>query len=321
MTAQSVDDKPPAGDAPRPAWTAVPERGSMPLLRFMTWLSLAIGRRASRAIVYGIAAYFLLTAPAARRASRTYLRRALGREPGWLDLFRHIMAFASTIHDRLYLLNNRFDLLDVAVEGRDLLRAAEARGTGAFLMGAHMGSFEILHALSRQHEGVHASMVMYEENAHKINAMLAAINPDSRQDIIALGRIDSMLNVQKQLDAGGFIGMLGDRTFGHDTTVPITFFGAPAELPVGAFRMAAVLRRRVIFMAGLYLGGNRYRVILKELADFSETPRGERAQAVESALVRYAQLLEQCCREAPYNWFNFFDFWAATTAPGEALDA
>ena len=167
---------------------------------------------------------------------------------------------------------------------------------------------------------VRASMVMYEENAHKITALLAAINPDSRQDIIALGRIDSMLNVQQQLDGGGFIGMLGDRTFGHDTTVPVTFFGAPAELPVGAFRMAAVLRRPVIFMSGLYLGGNRYKVILQELADFSDTPRGERAQAVAAAIARYAQLLEECCRAAPYNWFNFFDFWAATTAPGEARD-
>ncbi|MEO8136443.1 MAG: acyl-CoA synthetase [Betaproteobacteria bacterium] len=305
----------------KPAWTVAPERGSMPLLRFMTWLSLTIGRRASRLIVYGIAMYFLLTAPDARRASRVYLRRALEREPGWPDLFRHVMSFASTIHDRLYLLNSRFDLFDITVHGRERLVGALEIGGGAFLMGAHMGSFEVLHALSRQHPGVRAAMVMYEDNASKINAMLAAINPVSQQDIIPLGRIDSMLNVQRQLDAGAFIGVLGDRSFGTDAPVPVSFLGTPAPLPVSAFRMAAVLRRQVIFMAGLYLGGNRYAVHFEDLADFSQTPRNERAAAIEAALTRYAHLLETCCRMAPYNWFNFFDFWAPASGPDSATDA
>ncbi len=25
---------------------------------------------------------------------------------------------------------------------------------------------------------------------------------------------------------------------------------------------------------------------------------------------RYVAMLEALCREAPYNWFNFYDFWA-----------
>jgi predicted LPLAT superfamily acyltransferase len=24
---------------------------------------------------------------------------------------------------------------------------------------------------------------------------------------------------------------------------------------------------------------------------------------------RYVELLESLCRESPFNWFNFFDFW------------
>ena len=301
----------PAGTtrAARAAWASRPERGSMALLRFMTWLSLRAGRRATRVIVYGIAAYFLLAAPAARRASRDYLRRALGREPGWGDLFRHILAFATTIHDRVYLLNGRFDLFDISMHGEPLLATAVAQGGGAFLMGAHMGSFELIHALGRRARGVRAAMVMYEDNARKINAMMGAINPAAHQDVIPLGHVDSMLNVRKELDDGVFVGVLGDRTLGDDTTTPVPFMGETAALPVGPFRMAAVLRRPVIFMVGLYLGGNRYAVHFEPLADFSDTPREERAAAIEAALSRYVALLEAHCRAAPYNWFNFFDFW------------
>jgi len=69
------------------------------------------------------------------------------------------------------------------------------------------------------------------------------------------------------------------------------------------------LRRPVFFMAGLYLGGNRYQIHFEPLADFSATPRAERAAAIRAAQQNYADRLSHFCRIAPYNWFNFFDFW------------
>lgn len=308
----------PAPVVRRPAWTSTPERGSMFMIRLMTWLSLNCGRRLTRPIVYGISAYFLVLAPNARHASRHYLRRILDREPSWRDLYLHIVAFATSIHDRLYLLNERFDLFDIDIHGEDLVMAAHGEGRGAFLMGAHVGSFELIHALGRRQPGVKGAMVMYEENARRINALMAAINPEAQQDILPLGRVDSMLMVRRALNEGVFVGVLGDRSFADDMTVPVTFLGRTAWLPSSAFRMAAVLKRSVIFMVGLWLGGNRYKVLFLPLADFSNTSREDREAAIADAMHRYAALLEQHCREAPYNWFNFFDFWQVPPGVGAA---
>jgi predicted LPLAT superfamily acyltransferase len=74
-------------------------------------------------------------------------------------------------------------------------------------------------------------------------------------------------------------------------------------------RLAAMLKRPVLFMSGLYLGGNRYAIHFERLADFSDVERPGRDAAIESAVVAYAACLERHCRTAPYNWFNFFDFW------------
>ena len=41
----------------------------------------------------------------------------------------------------------------------------------------------------------------------------------------------------------------------------------------------------------------------------------------EKAVLRYAGLLEQQCRETPRNWFNFFDFWAGSPGPQDAWHA
>jgi predicted LPLAT superfamily acyltransferase len=285
------------------------------LLRVMTWISLRLGRRAGRVVLHLIAAYFLLFAPASRRASGNYLRRALGRPPHWRDLYRHLFTFAATIHDRVYLVNRRFELFDFEVHGEDTLRRLLAGGKGLFLMGAHLGSFEAIRALGWKDTDLRITMVMHQDNARKINAMLAAINPGAVQDIIGLGHADSMLKLRERLDEGYVVGMLADRTPGHDTLYPVRILGTNANLPSGPFRIAALLRCPVVFMTGLYLGGNRYAIHFDPLADFSGVARAERDAALEAAITRYAALLDQYCRKAPYNWFNFFDFWQpASTA-------
>jgi predicted LPLAT superfamily acyltransferase len=302
---------------PAAAWSHTPERSNMHLLRMMTWISLRLGRRAGRAVLHLITVYFLLFAPASRHASGDYLRRALDRPPRWRDRYRHFFTFAATIHDRIYLLNGRFDLFDVEVHGEDMLRGVIAGGKGLFLLGAHLGSFEVIRAIGRKNTDLRVAMVMHEGNAQKISAMLAAINPRAAQDIIALGHVDSMLKVSNCLDDGAAVGILADRTPGNDTLHPARILGADAYLPDGPFRMAALLRRPVVFMTGLYLGGNRYAIHFEALADFSTAARVERAERdaiLKAAIIRYAALLDHYCRAAPYNWFNFFDFWQSAPA-------
>ena len=296
-------------------WKQRPERSSMLMLRVMTWISLRLGRGAGRVVLYGIAAYFLAFAPTARRMSRRYLQRVFKLPSpaavGWRQLFKHFLSFASVIHDRVYLVNDRFELFDIRIHNKQLIDDSVASGEGVFLIGAHMGSFEVLRSIGRQQPGLRVAMAMYEENARKINAALNAINPNAQQDIIALGHIDSMIHVHDLLAQGTVVGMLGDRSLGNDDTHTVDFLGDPAELPLGPFRMAAILKRPILFMAGLYRGGNRYDIHFETLADFSAlAPRG-RTLAVQAAMTRYAALMAQYCYSAPYNWFNFFDFWQA----------
>ncbi len=298
--------------APRAAaaeWLTHRERGSMLMLRLMTCISLRLGRPVGRFLLYFIAAYFFAFAPTAARHARAYLRLSLGRTPTARDRFLHILTFASTIHDRVYLMKERLDLFDISVEGEELVSHALAAGTGAFLMGAHVGSFDIIRTVGQRQPGLRVAMAMYEDNARRLNTMLAAINPSAKPEIIALGHMDAMLKIQEHLDRGSFVGVLGYRTLGNEATQRVEFIGRPACFPVGAMRAAAIMRRPVIFMIGLYRGANRYHVVFEQLADFSLVEARQREQAVRVAVERYAGLLEKYVRTDPYNWFNFFDFW------------
>jgi predicted LPLAT superfamily acyltransferase len=290
-------------------WISHGERGSMLLLRIMAFLSRHCGRRASRVILYGIALYFFLFAPGARRSSTRYLELALGRTPHMRDRFRHILSFATTIHDRVFLINQQWDLFDISVEGDTGIHEQLAAGRGVLLMGAHLGSFEVMHTLGRRRPGLKVALAMYEANARKIGAIIGALNPGFKADIVPLGSIDAMLSIAERLDHGGLVGVLGDRTLGQESVQAVTLLGRRAHLPIGPMRAAAILRCPVYFMAGLYRGRNRYHVRFESLADFSRTAARGRDAEVRAAIDRYAAAMDSCCRSDPYNWFNFFDFW------------
>ena len=287
-------------------WTRRAERGSVVLIRFIVWFARRAGRAPARVLLRAITAYFFVFAHAARRASRAYLLRCLGRPATLGEQFRHLFAFASTTLDRVFLLEDRFELFDVTVHGAELF---DARGT--LLMGGHLGSFEAMRALGRGHAR-DVAMAMYEENARKVQSALAAVAPERVGDIVALGRLDSMLRLTERLEGGALVGVLADRTLGDEPVLRLPFLGAPAAFPTGPMRMAAALRTPVLFMAGLYRGGNRYEIHFEPLADFTaieQLSRTERSASIDAAVAAFARRLEHHCRAAPDNFFNFYDFW------------
>jgi predicted LPLAT superfamily acyltransferase len=119
-----------------------------------------------------------------------------------------------------------------------------------------------------------------------------------------------MLRIAECLSRGELVGMLGDRPAGSEKTVTCRFFGRDADFPQGPLRLALSLRAPVYWVAGLYEGGRRYVIHLEPLCEEPNAERAERAAWTREWTQRYAERLEHFCRAAPYNWFNFYDFWS-----------
>jgi predicted LPLAT superfamily acyltransferase len=308
----------PPPPSPSGSWHARRERGSLLALRFMAWVATTLGRPVARLLLHPITLYFLLFAAAPRRHSARYLARALGRKATWRDQYRHFHTFASTVLDRVYFVRGQiddFDLTIVGDAGCEETISPSGDSLGGFLLGAHMGSFESLHAAGKSYPGMKVTMVMYPDNARKIHGVLQAIAPELKMAVIAIGNPGSTLAIRDALEAGHLVGLLADRTVGNEAQrfplVQIQLLGVPAYFSDGPLRLAMLLKRRVIFMVGLFLGGRRYDVRFETMADFRDPPSdpAEREALIRQALLAYVARIEQLCREAPYNWFNFHDFW------------
>lgn len=302
-------------------WATRRERSNHLALRCIAWVAVSLGRGAARLLLHPITLYYLCFAAAPRRHSARYLARVMGRPPLWRERYRHIHRFAATVLDRIYFVRGELQAFELQVHGSELMDALCAEGRGAVLLGAHLGSFEALHAVGNSHPGLRVAMGMFPDNARMIQRMLQAVAPQSQLDIIAIGRSGSTLAMREWLDGGGLVGLLGDRYLARDlahesargaASIELPFLGQPVRFTDGPLRLAQLLRRRVVFMVGLYHGGRRYEVRFEDLADFSlpAASAAEREAQLHAALQAYVARLETLVRQAPYNWFNFYDYWA-----------
>jgi len=64
-----------------------------------------------------------------------------------------------------------------------------------------------------------------------------------------------------------------------------------------------------VFCIGLYRGGNRYDLHFELLTQELQVDRHRRREQLHAAVQDFANRLAEHVRIAPYNWFNFYDFW------------
>jgi predicted LPLAT superfamily acyltransferase len=294
--------------------------------RFALWLirtiGLRLGRPVARALLDPITAYFFFRRGPERRASRTFLTRALGRPARTWDVLKHIHCYAATILDRVFLLARSTRGFAIDVHGLDQLEAQLAPGRGAILLGAHIGSFEALRVLAEARPDLKVRMLMDRGQTPALTELLHALNPVVADMVIDAGGdgTDAVLAIRDAAAQGALVGLLGDRARPGEATRNAEFFGAPAQFPVAPHLIAAVLQLPVVLAFGLYRGRNRYEVFFENFSAADPIARAERQARLAELTQRYAARLENYVRLDPYNWFNFYDFWdsPAGVAAGRA---
>ena len=300
-------------------WRSVPEHGTVLGIRIVAFVYRALGRRVAAFLVWWVALFYVLARRGPRRASREYLRR-MGLSTTFGSVHAHFFTFARVALDRLvFMMGKAGSEFQIRKLGQDLVlrlaREAQEEGEGGrrrggIFLGSHIGSFEAMRALTDE---MPLTIVFDFRNAQRITRVLTELAPEAKLRVIGLdpSRGTSMLDVKACVDRGEFVAVLGDRADERDTrAVTVDFLGAPARLPIGPYLLAHMLGCPVYFVAGLFFPPNRYDLFCEPFAEVVKLPRKEREEAAKAYAQQYATVLESFARRAPYNWFNFYDFWA-----------
>ena len=289
-------------------WSAQPERGSARITAAAVWLALHGGRALAPLLIWPATAWFLATSGVCRAASRDYLRRALDRRPGLPDVARHFHSFAAAVLDRVLLLGGRESAFAIETEGLDHVLAVIERGQGCILLGAHLGSFEVLRSLARR-APVPVWALMYRRNSGALTPLLDRLAPDLHARVLEIGDTASMIRARECVERGEIVGILADRAPAGHRMVTVPFFGEDAAFPSGPFVLANTLAAPVILFHAIRTGPWRYHVRFEPFLDRVVLRRASRAADLRAVIAAYAAALEAACRRHPYQWFNFFPFW------------
>jgi predicted LPLAT superfamily acyltransferase len=292
-------------------WKRRSEAGSSTLVRFIRWVALDVSAPVARAMLLPITAYFLLVRGPERRASRNYLRRVLHREPRLKDVARHIHSFAVSILDRVAFLSEHGNARTVRVHGVEHVHRHLEQGRGILLFGSHLGSFEAVRHVGFSRPDLEVRILMDYQQNPQLTTLLDALNPRAHASVIDAGEESTrvLLKIHETLERGGLVGVLADRVHAGETTIPAELLGSPITLSMGSFRIAAVTGAPVLLIFGLLQADGTYDVHFEPFADRIEIRRGQREEDAGLWGRRYAARLEARIREAPFNWFNFYDYW------------
>jgi predicted LPLAT superfamily acyltransferase len=292
-------------------WTRQAERGNAFGMWLMVVTGLALGRHMARGFAAFAVGWYLVRAWSLRRHVYDFLRRVLPRAPGVGDLVRTYWHFGTVTLDRIFFITGRDRKFALEVHNPEILDELHAQGRGAVLLGSHLGSFAALHALGRYRKNMPLRILQYREHNPAIFRVFSRLAPALADNVIPLGDTNVLLRLEQCVSAGGFACLLADRVAKEDTrAVRCDFLGAPVTFPAGGVEAALLLDCPLVMFFGLYRGANRYEFHFERLDTPAYSSRAERRRAVEETVQRYADRLAHYARSAPYNWFNFYDYFS-----------
>ncbi|ALG72916.1 hypothetical protein VY88_15160 [Azospirillum thiophilum] len=310
---------PPLPSLDKPShWAALGERGMARGLRICAAAYRLFGRRGCMAVLAPVVLYFYLTGTEQRRASHDFLTRAfaakgMARAPGWRDGYRHFLSFAGRALDSFAAWTGGTKTGEVEPAEVDALRKAEASPRGALFIVAHLGNMDLSRALLDEETRRRLLVLVHTRHAENYNRLLRDFNPEAGVNTLQVTEVgpDTAIALKERVERGDWVVIAGDRTpvGGGGRVSRVPFLGEPAPFSQGPYILASLLECPVYLLFCRREAG-RHRLYAERLTDRIDLPRGRRAEALDGCAAAFACSLERHALADPFQWYNFFDFWA-----------
>jgi predicted LPLAT superfamily acyltransferase len=221
---------------------------------------------------------------------------------------------AASVYDRLGLWAGEAERFAFDPSAGAVLAELAARKQGALLLGAHLGSFDMLRVMSRKYD-LTVNVLMYTHNAERLTSLFDSLGAGNKVRVIPLApdSPQAAFEIRACLARGEFVGILADRVRpgGRERVAAVQFMGRRTAIPLSPFLLGTLLGAPMFLALALAREDGSYYAVCDRLYPGGAVPRREREAAAVNVLEQFAQRLEAHCLERPLQWFNFYDYWEA----------
>jgi predicted LPLAT superfamily acyltransferase len=241
-----------------------------------------------------------------------------------LSVYKHILSFSLSLVDKLAAWCGKINLSSINFHNDDIddLIACLEKGQGVMIICSHLGNSEMLRALvqfgeSRVSRSFTLTLIGDFAVTENFNKMLKELNPNAMTNIINANDINigTVGIFQETISSGGMVVVAGDRTSPNtgNRSYYFDFLGKQACWSEGPFYLAALLKTPVYFIFGLRTKDiqliSKYNMyVIKSKINFDGS-RAENKLKAKALAADFVGILENYCKQHPYQWYNFYDFW------------
>ncbi len=271
------------------------------------------GRRIAYLFMYIVCLWYVLFYPSLYKKCRPYLCRRFPEKKNRLAVlfeeYRWITSFGKTLIDRA-----SFGILgprsfEIKVPQGNRLLELHNEGKGLIILCAHTPCWQIAFWALRFLTGrvyIHMRRSQYDIDKHYFEHD----NSEPPFEIIdPSGYLGGALEMASVLQEGHILGLMGDRVFGDNSnTITVDFLGGAIEIPVAAYRLAAMQGTPIAVMFSHKVSRSQYIV---EIPGVIRVPPGidRNSKAYLPYAEQFVGYLTEHVEKHPFDLHNFFDMW------------
>jgi predicted LPLAT superfamily acyltransferase len=306
--------------APKTHWASKKERGSVYGIQFLLFLYRMFGKLVFKIVLTPVMVYFYLTGRNARQAIWQFFDNLDAHQglPKKTFLTKFVAGFKVFFSFGLAIVD-KFDawLGKVKFEDIDLIADEHYKelssGKGGIILSGHLGNMEVCRAVFSQEDHKRPlNIITYIDHAKSFNKILKSLDPDSYISFIHIDQFgpDDSIRLKQKVENGELIVIFADRISVNNPNSAnyVSFLGKDAAFPIGPFALASVMECPIFTIFCLKEKG-RYKAYIEKLSDTVKVARKDRNAYFIKLTERFALQLEKYAKIAPYQWYNFFDFW------------
>jgi predicted LPLAT superfamily acyltransferase len=211
--------------------------------------------------------------------------------------------------DKVALLAGFNEKFTFDFEGENYLHQM-SEDQGGFLIGAHIGNWEIAgQLLERIKTTVH--ILMLEAEHQQIKSLLDSVLTQKRMSIITIkDDYSHLIKIRQALQNNEMIALHGDRFIEGSPTVTRKLLGKEAKFPYGPFFMAVKYGKPVSFVSAVKETNTHYHLYATQPKYYTAgRDKQEIQDQIDKMLNAYTLEMERVLRIYPEQWFNYYYFW------------
>lgn len=282
-------------------------RGTPLGYRIFIFLIKYAGIRSAYFLLYFVSFYFVF---AGSTKTQNFYFRNIHNQSKWKSFWsrlRNNYRFGQVLIDKVAALSGNASQFTFDFDGEDYLREMKE---GGFMIGAHMGNWEIAGELLKRLD-VKVNILMYENERQQIKQLLDDVQSEKTMNIIPLkDDLSHVLAIKQAMERNEIVVIHGDRFVEGAPSLKKIFMAKEAQFPYGPFYLAARFHKPISFAFAFKETATHYHFYATPLKTYPRIKNlNDRKEISGMILHDYLGVLEEKVKKYPEQWFNFYEFW------------